>query len=132
YVKFMLQEIKTKLRNISILKNAYRKTRVFTNSFQDFVLVIYYKTVNKKIIYSYFARVNNFGDMFNYDLINFFGFKLIHTTNEAKSNVALLGSILQMYTREFEGFILGSGFIDKRFNRNNNKWKIELIRGPLS
>jgi hypothetical protein len=37
-----------------------------------------------------------------------------------------------MYTRDFDGYILGSGFIDKRFNRTDNKWKIKIVRGPLS
>lgn len=120
------------LRTFPILKNSYRKSRDFKNAIKDLIYEEYYKLKGEKIIYSYFARINNFGDLFNYDLIDYFGYKLIYRDSVAKSRVALLGSILQMYNREFDGFILGSGFIDERYNREPNNWNIKLIRGPLS
>ena len=128
----MIKNLKVYLRNFPYLKNSYRMLRDLKNSLGDSLVENYYKARNKKIIYSYFARVNNFGDIFNYDLIDYFGYKLIHKGSPEKSRVALLGSILQMYNREFKGYILGSGFIDERFNRKKNNWKVRLIRGPLS
>lgn len=86
----------------------------------------------KKIIYSKFSRINNFGDKFNFDLVRFFGAELIYVASPQKSQMALTGSILGDYPREFAGYILGSGFISERYNRMGNNWKVKFIRGPLS
>lgn len=128
----MIHRFKTFFRRFKLLKFFFRKSRGFKNAIKDFVYESYYRIRGEKLIFSYFARVNNFGDLFNYDLIDFFGYKLIFKNSPAKSQVSLLGSILQMYNREFDGFVLGSGFIHERFNRLKNNWKIRLIRGPLS
>ncbi len=127
-----MASLRSYLRNFNIIKISYRKFYESRNLCKDFLFEVYYKTQNTKIIYSYFARINNFGDLFNYDLINYFGYKLIYKNSVDKSKVALLGSILQMYSREYNGYVLGSGFIDERFSRSGNKWRIRLIRGPLS
>lgn len=124
--------IKKELRKIKSLKNAFRKVKRSVEMSNDFVNVKYYKLKGYKILYSYYARVNNFGDLFNKDLISFFNVKLIHVLDYKKSDASLLGSILQMYPRDFNGYVLGSGFIKERYNREDNKWKILLIRGPLS
>lgn len=128
----MKTDLKTYLRTFPLLKKSFRSSRDFKNTLKNLILESYFKIKGEKIIYSYFAQVNNFGDLFNYDIIEFFGYKLIYRDSVEKSEVALLGSILQMYTREFDGYILGSGFIHERFNRLGNNWKIHLIRGPLS
>ncbi|RLD60194.1 MAG: hypothetical protein DRI95_15940 [Bacteroidetes bacterium] len=124
--------IRTNLRKIDFLKNSYRTVRKSFEKSSDYIKTNYYKIIGQPIFYSYYARVNNFGDLFNKDLISFFGYKLIHTDSYKKSQASLLGSILQMYPQDYKGFILGSGFIHKRFKRLNNNWKIRLLRGPLS
>lgn len=86
----------------------------------------------RKSIKTHYARVNNFGDLFNKDLVEFFGYNLYYTGSYKKSKVSLTGSILGAYPRNYEGFVLGSGFILERYRRENNNWKVEMIRGPLS
>jgi len=127
-----MRMIRTKLRKIKILKNTYRFIKNIIDISGDKTRVIYYKFINQPVIYSYYARINNFGDLFNIDLINYFGYKLIHTSSYKKSQASLLGSILQMYKSDYSGYVLGSGFIAERFNRLNNNWNIKMLRGPLS
>ncbi len=86
----------------------------------------------KKIVYSKYARVNNFGDKFNLDLVRFFNAELIYVSSALKSQMVLTGSILGDYPRDFSGNILGAGFIADRYNRIDNSWKIDILRGPLS
>jgi pyruvyltransferase len=124
--------IKKELRKIKSLRNIFRKAKRGVELISDFVNVSYYKIKGNKILYSYYARVNNFGDLFNKDLISFFNVKLIHVSDYKKSNASLLGSILHMYPPDFEGYVLGSGFIKERYNRKDHKWKVLLLRGPLS
>lgn len=93
---------------------------------------LYAKLTNRKIVYSHYARVNNFGDMFNKDLIRSFGAQLIFVPTYKKSEAALTGSILGTYLRDFTGYVLGAGFIVDRYNRKGNNWKVKIIRGPLS
>ncbi|HBR55450.1 MAG TPA: hypothetical protein DEA82_15180 [Flavobacteriaceae bacterium] len=90
------------------------------------------KRKGKNIVYVHFARVNNFGDQFNYDLTRFFGTQLIYTHSYKKSQMALCGSILGSYLRDYTGYVLGAGFIAARYNRRGNDWKVKIIRGPLS
>ncbi|MBZ9652093.1 polysaccharide pyruvyl transferase family protein [Psychroflexus montanilacus] len=90
------------------------------------------KVKGEKVIVSKFADVRNFGDNFNFDLIKYFGYNLIWTKDYKKSQVSLTGSILGSYLNDFNGFILGSGFIRSGFKRFPNDWKVKLIRGPLS
>lgn len=94
--------------------------------------LFYAKLINRKIVYSHYTRVNNFGDMFNKDLIRFFNAQLIYVSTYKKSEAALTGSILGTYLRDFKGSILGAGFILSRYNRKGNNWKVKIIRGPLS
>nr|WP_179670459.1 polysaccharide pyruvyl transferase family protein [Salinimicrobium sediminis] len=89
------------------------------------------KIFNQRIIYSYYARINNFGDSFNRDLVNYFDAELIYVVPE-KSQTVFTGSILGNFKREYSGYILGAGFISERYVRNSNQWKIRIIRGPLS
>lgn len=124
--------IKQKLRKIDILKKTYRLSKRVYQNIIDGVRLFYYKLNNNKIIYSHYARVNNFGDRFNKDLISFFGYRLMHTPDYRKSKVVLTGSILHMYKNDFNGFVLGSGFIKESYKRLNNNWKIVAVRGPLS
>ncbi|QIE60632.1 polysaccharide pyruvyl transferase family protein [Rasiella rasia] len=100
--------------------------------FGNFLRLIIAKVTGQKIIYIQFARVNNFGDQFNYDLTKFFGRQLIYTHSYKKSQVALCGSILGTYLRDYSGYILGAGFLAARFDRRENNWKVKMIRGPLS
>ncbi|PHR14712.1 MAG: hypothetical protein COA40_00570 [Aequorivita sp.] len=94
--------------------------------------LFYAKLINRKIVYSHYARVNNFGDMFNKDLIRFFNAQLIFVPTYKESEAALTGSILGTYLRDFTGYVLGAGFILDRYNRKGNNWKVKIIRGPLS
>jgi len=124
--------IKKLLKKNNFIKTVYLKLRhnlfIYINVFK----AIYYKLIGQKVLFSYYAHVNNFGDLFNNDLISYFNVKLIYTKDYKKSQASLVGSILGMYPRDFNGFVLGSGFILERYIRKNNNWKILLIRGPLS
>lgn len=86
----------------------------------------------KKVIYSHFARVNNFGDQFNRDLVRYYNLELIYTHSYQKSRVALVGSILGSYLKDYTGVVAGSGFIKKDYKRIPNQWDVRMIRGPLS
>lgn len=99
---------------------------------KDFYKLFTARFSGRKVVYSHYARVNNFGDQFNEDLINFFSRTLIYTKSYKKSQGVFVGSILGNYPREYTGYILGAGFLFERFNRTQNKWKILAIRGPLS
>ncbi len=98
----------------------------------DVLKTAYYRLNGKKVIRAHFSREQNFGDLFNYDLLRFFGYELIHEPNPLKSTMAMTGSILQAFPREFSGYVMGAGFIKERFNRTPNQWKTHIIRGPLS
>jgi|GEM_PF-381665 len=98
----------------------------------NFFSLIKAKLRGTKIVYVQFARVNNFGDMYNYDLTRFFNTQLIYTHSYKKSQIALCGSILGSYLRDYSGYILGAGFIASRYDRKNNNWNVKMIRGPLS
>lgn len=112
--------------------------------FLNFKRVYYFSELVNKFLYlkaklsgvknirTHFARVNNFGDNFNYDLISYFGFNLHYTKYYHKSEVSLVGSILGAYLRDYKGYVLGSGFIRDSYNRKKNNWKVKMIRGPLS
>lgn len=86
----------------------------------------------KKVVYSHFARVNNFGDQFNRDLVRHYNLELIYASSYKDSCVALVGSILGSYLRDYKGVVAGSGFINKEYKRIPNKWDVRMIRGPLS
>lgn len=110
------------------------KTKImhgYLDSFNYFDL-INAKIKGKKVVYSHFARVNNFGDQFNKDLVRFYGAELIYTSSYKKSRVSLVGSILGAYLRDFNGIVAGSGFIREGYNRTLNSWDVRMIRGPLS
>lgn len=116
----------------SFVKKAKVKIMAIYLDSLDFKNLIKAKIQNKKIVYSHYARVNNFGDQFNKDLIKYFNAELIYVHSYKKSEMALTGSILGSYLRDFSGYILGAGFILQRYNRENNNWKVKIIRGPLS
>ncbi len=101
-------------------------------NFIDLWFFIKAKVLRKRIIYSHFSRVNNFGDMFNKDLVRYFNAELIYTPYYYKSEMVLTGSILGAYLRDYSGYVLGSGFIADRYNREGNNWNVKIIRGPLS
>lgn len=126
------ERMKTKLRKLSFLKRNYRKVKKLKESFFDTIYFFYYKISGKQIFFSHYARVNNFGDRFNKDLMLFFNFKLLFVNDYRKSYASLTGSILHMYGKNFEGYILGSGFIKESVSRPENRWKTPLLRGPLS
>lgn len=112
--------------------------RVYTRSLDLYLDQInFFKKVRarifkKKMIYSKYSRINNFGDLYNIDLVRFFNAELIYVSSPLKSEMALTGSILGDYPRHFSGHILGAGFISKRYNRVGNNWNVKIIRGPLS
>lgn len=113
-------------------KKFARNSKRFFLEIGDTVVLYFYKITKTKYIVSHFSRENNFGDLFNIDLLKFFGFRLIYEKDPLKSEMALTGSILQAYPRSFSGFVMGSGFIKEKFNRTQNSWDIRIIRGPLS
>ncbi|MDO6597696.1 polysaccharide pyruvyl transferase family protein [Oceanihabitans sp. 2_MG-2023] len=90
------------------------------------------KVHNRKIVYSLYARVNNFGDQFNKDLLRYFERELIYVKSAEKSQAVFTGSILGNFPVEYSGYILGAGFLLERYKRLNNNWNILILRGPLS
>nr|WP_321233390.1 polysaccharide pyruvyl transferase family protein [uncultured Psychroserpens sp.] len=90
------------------------------------------KASNRKIVYSLYARVNNFGDQFNKDLLRYFNREMIHVKSYKKSQAVFTGSILGNFPKDYSGYILGAGFLLDRYKRQNNNWKVLLLRGPLS
>jgi pyruvyltransferase len=128
----MLVNLKKRLRKIQFLKHTYRRLRKSIQGFIDFFNLHYYRFKGQKILISHYARVNNFGDLFNKDLVSFFNINLIYTDNYKKSEASLTGSILSLYESDYEGYILGSGFIKASNIRSNTKWKVQILRGPLS
>lgn len=128
----MIDSFKNKMRNILVLKKCYRKLRYFYLAIKDFFQLTYCNIFKKEFLFSHYARVNNFGDKFNKDLLSFFGKSLIYVNNYKKSEVALTGSILHMYERDFSGYVLGSGFIKVTNFRPKVNWEIVMLRGPLT
>lgn len=124
--------IRKKLRNINIIKKGYRGLRKIKELIYDKLILIICKITGKPFLFSHYARIKNFGDSFNKDLLSFFNVKLIYKDNYRMSQVSLVGSILQQYKQDYNGYVLGSGFIAERFKRLNNSWDIKIIRGPLS
>lgn len=86
----------------------------------------------RKVVYSLYARVNNFGDQFNKDLLRYFNRELIYVKSYKKSQAVFAGSILGNFPREYSGHILGAGFLLDRYNRLNNNWNVSILRGPLA
>tara|TARA_R100000306_G_C4376467_1_gene142127 strand:+ start:1523 stop:2389 length:867 start_codon:yes stop_codon:yes gene_type:complete len=116
----------------AIIEKAKVKVMAFYLDSLNYFSLVKAKLKRKRIVYSHYARVNNFGDRFNKDLVRFFDAELIYVSSYKKSEMALTGSILGAYLRDFSGYIVGAGFILERYNRLNNNWKVKLIRGPLS
>ena len=86
---------------------------------------------DRKVVYSLYARVNNFGDQFNKDLLRYFEREIIYTKSYQKSQAVFTGSILGNFPIEYSGHILGAGFLLERYKRLNNNWNISILRGPL-
>lgn len=124
--------LRQQLRKITFLRTAFRKGRSTVQIIGDKILKSYYNLTGTPYVESLYARVNNFGDLFSKDLLNFFGYKLLYVHSYKNSSMSLTGSILQMYHQDYSGFVMGSGFIHERFNRSDNEWKVRIIRGPLS
>lgn len=124
--------LRQQLREINFLRIWFRKFRNSILITGDKALKLYYILLGIPFVESFYARVHNFGDLFSSDLINFLGYKLLYVDDYKKSKMSLTGSILQMYHQDFSGYVMGSGFIDERFDRSNNNWQIKIIRGPLS
>ncbi len=115
-----------------ILKYFNAKRVVFYSDVKNNIRFYFSKLFNKKSIITHYARVNNFGDQFNKDLVNYFGYNLLYTKSYKNSKVALTGSILGSYGGDFKGYILGAGFLRSKYDRKENSWRIKIIRGPLS
>jgi pyruvyltransferase len=98
----------------------------------DFINLKYYKYRGYPLIKTHYARLHNFGDLFNKDLLNFLGYKLIYTESWEYSDVALSGSILQHYHQNFIGKILGAGYNDQKYFKETVKCEVKILRGPLS
>jgi pyruvyltransferase len=125
-------KLRQKLRKISFLKTTYRTCRDTIQIVGDTLKKGYYTMFNIPFVECYYARVHNFGDLFSSDLLRYLGYRLLHVKDYKKSSMSLTGSILQMYKQDFSEYIMGSGFIDERFERHNNQWKVKTIRGRLS
>ena len=114
------------------IKKPLRKGRDAILDVVGFFQLSYLQLTGKKYIRAHYSREKNFGDLFNKDLVSYFDRRLVYSKSPLKSEMALTGSILQAYPREFHGFIMGSGFIKEQFVRDHNHWKVKIIRGPLS
>ncbi len=127
-----MNKLRNRLRNIDFLKKNYRNLKTLKESIGDKMLLVRCKISNTNYIFSHYARIKNFGDSFNNDLLSFFGARLIYVDDYKKSEVALTGSILHLYPSDYSGFVLGSGFIRESLKRENILWNVRALRGPLS
>lgn len=127
-----MRRIKEELKRFSFIRLYHKKMKKEYWKIRDFFYFQYYKYKGYPIIKTHFARLNNFGDQFNVDLLNFFGYKLIWTPNWKTADIALTGSILQHYSKSFKGVVLGSGFIDRKYSMPFVQWNVQILRGPLS
>ena len=77
------------------------------------------------------ANDSNFGDQLNIDLFKYYGFNPIHKA-PGKAEIFAIGSILNKCSEEFNGIVLGSGFIQQSDVKPIKKAKIFALRGPKS
>lgn len=114
------------------MKKGYSLIRNLILDINELIKLIKAFLLNRKVIYSHYARVKNFGDDYNRDLLRYFNRELLYVKSYKKSQAAFTGSILGSYLRDYDGYILGAGFLYERYNRINNQWKVKILRGPLS
>ena len=105
---------------VKILKELNSKRVNTILDLKNYLNFIKSKITNKKSIKTHYARVNNFGDQFNNDLVQFFGYNIFYTRSYIRSEVALTGSILGAYQEDYEGYVLGASFLKSNFKRLNN------------
>lgn len=128
----MINFLKKFFKNSTALKKNARIAREKYYQFIDIIILSYFKLRGYPMIKIHYARIKNFGDLLNVDILNYFRFKAVYVSDSYKSQVALTGSILQHFDRNFQGYVLGAGFIDSRFKRLKNNWQVKIIRGPKS
>lgn len=124
--------MKETLKNIKAVRQIYQRGKGFYLAITDAIRLVLFKLKGEPVVFSHYSRENNFGDRFNKDLLKYFNVNLIYRNSYKNSDMALTGSILQAYKRDFTGYIMGSGFLKEQFNRTGNSWNIRIIRGPLS
>lgn len=127
-----MYRIKKELKKFKILRLGYKNFKKKYWSINDDLFEKYLRLKKLPFIKTHYARLNNFGDQYNKDLLNFFGYKLVYAKGWKESDVALTGSILQHYPPDFKGRILGTGFIDSKYSRKNVLWNTKILRGPLT
>lgn len=76
------------------------------------------------------VEANNFGDILNKNLLEYFNFKFIHSIDQKNSNLFVIGSVARLVNRD-DSVILGSGAI-RRNERYNPKADWKFVRGPLT
>jgi pyruvyltransferase len=128
----MLRKTKNYFKKFSSIRKYHKKIKKRLWSFSDYIYKYIYSMLGRNVVKTHYARLNNFGDRFNVDLLDYLGYKLMYVDNWKEADIALTGSILQHYGGPFQGKILGAGFIDNKITRINNSWDVKIIRGPLS
>ena len=97
-------------------------TKELLNLFSNDVHIFYWRG----------AKNSNFGDQLNIDIMEYFGYKPIHST-PGNAELFALGSILHFYNNDYNGIIVGSGYIMPPNNVPNLKSaKILALRGPIT
>ena len=109
-----MKRLKAFFKRSTVIRKLHKNYKKKLWEITDFFKLKYYNIRGYSVIHTHYARLNNFGDLFNIDLLNFLGYKLIYRKDWSTAEIALTGSILQHYSPKFKGYILGAGFIDNK------------------
>lgn len=83
------------------------------------------------LIYVHWGRIGkNFGDCLSPIILKHYGFTPVFSTNNDKSDIVIAGTLLQWLDKDYDGFIVGVGGDDKKYNFH--KAKILALRGKLT
>jgi len=96
-----------------------------------FLLLMGMAKFDQKSVLTSYYNIQNFGDQLTPDIIRFFGLRPIHCPRFKFSSMVGVGSILEKLPKDYEGYILGSGFIENT-PIQFPKAKVLLVRGNLT
>lgn len=127
-----MRKIKAQFKKFTFIRLYHKKLKKRYWKVKDYFYAHYCSFKGYPVIKTHFARLHNFGDQLNVDVLMFFGYKLLYVPNWKTADVALTGSILQHYHKDFNGAVLGAGFIDQKYSVPFTQWDVKILRGPLS
>ena len=102
--------------------------KYFINNFHHYIKA----SLTKKIVNVYWWDYqSNFGDLLTPLLIKHYGYYPFYCTPD-KCDLVCIGSVLQKFNKNFNGTIIGTGFISSKDNKIFDKAKIRAVRGHLT